>query len=143
MPIKQISVFLDNQQGRLAEVIGTIAAAGINLQALSLAETKDFGMLRLILDDPEKAQQVLKSGGFIVQVTDVIAVEVEDKPGGLSRVLEILTSARMNIEYCYASIERRQNNAIIVLKIESPVPAVDLLKQNHIPLVTQAMLKDL
>lgn len=143
MPIKQISVFLDNQQGRLAEVIGTIAAAGINLQALSLAETKDFGMLRLILDDPEKAQQVLKSGGFIVQVTDVIAVEVEDKPGGLSRVLEILTSARMNIEYCYASIERRENNAIIVLKIENPEPAVDLLKRNRVPLVTQAMLKDL
>lgn len=142
MYIKQISVFLDNKQGRLAEVIKTIADAGINLQALSLAETRDFGMLRLILDDPEKAQQVLKWGGFVVQVTDVIAVEVEDKPGGLSRVLEILNAVGINIEYAYASIERKQNNAIIILRIEDSGPAVDVLKKNRIPLVTQAMRKD-
>ena len=113
--------------GLLAEVIRTIADAGINLQALSLAETRDFGMLRLILDDPEKAQHVLKWGGFVVQVTDVIAVEVEDKPGGLSLVLEILNSGGINIEYAYASIERKQNNAIIILRIEDSGPAIDVL----------------
>src|SRR5690554_1516581 len=102
MKVKQISVFLENKTGRLAAVTDTLAVNGINIRALSIADTSDFGILRLIVDQPDKAYEVLKTGEFTVSVTDVIGVEMPDQPGGLAKVLKELENAEINIEYLYA-----------------------------------------
>lgn len=117
MNVKQISVFLENKKGRLAEVTNIIAKAKINIKALSLAETTDFGIVRIIVDSPDKCLMVLKNKGFVVQETDVIAIEVRDKPGGLNDVLKLLNKYDINIEYIYATIERRSDKAVVIFKI--------------------------
>jgi hypothetical protein len=141
--IKQIAVFLENKKGRLAEVARTLSSAGINIRALSLAETTDFGILRLIVNDPDKAAAELKKSGFVAQVTDVIAVEVEDKPGGLARILDVFNKHDVNIEYMYAFVEKRVSNAIVIFKIDDHEKAHRVLKEAGIPVVTSDVLKNL
>lgn len=99
---KQISVFLENKAGRLAHVTRVLGEAGINIRALSIADTSDFGILRIIVNDPEKAYRILKEADFTVSETEVIAVQVPDSPGGLATVLEQMSDADLNIEYLYA-----------------------------------------
>ncbi|MFH1581440.1 MAG: ACT domain-containing protein, partial [Pseudomonadota bacterium] len=99
MRAEQISVFLENKAGRLAEVSAILAEADVNIRALALADTSDFGVLRLIVNDNQKAIQALKNRGFTVSKTDIVAVEVEDRPGGLNRILDILHRAGINVEY--------------------------------------------
>ena len=106
MKVEQISIFLENKAGRLAEVTRILGKGGINIRALSLADTSDFGILRLIVNDHEKAKQILKDNGFTVGRTEVIAVEVEDRPGGLNSILEILFKANINVEYMYAFVQQ-------------------------------------
>ena len=118
MKVEQISIFLENKAGRLAEVTRVLSEAGINIRALSLADTADFGILRLIVDDNEKAKAVLKKSGFTVGKTDVVAVEVEDRPGGLSRILDILSKENVNVEYMYAFVQRSGDNAIMLFRFE-------------------------
>src|SRR5512140_3318317 len=118
MKVEQISVFLENKSGRLAEVAGVLASAGINIRALSLADTSDFGILRLIVNDTEKAKKVLKENGFTVGKTEVLAVEVADRPGGIAGILNVLNGGGINVEYMYAFVQKNNDNAIIIFRID-------------------------
>lgn len=130
--IKQISVFLENKKGRLSEVTKTIADNGIDIKALTLADTKDFGVLRLIVTEPDKCVKILKESNFVAQETEVIAIEIEDAPGGLSKILELLNSNDVNIEYIYATIEKVKNKAIVIFRIEEKDKAREVLSKNGI-----------
>ena len=117
MAIQQITAFVENQQGKLVEVTKLLAENGIDLRALSIADTKDFGILRVIVNDTEKAYSVLSSNGVIVKTTEVIAVELTDKPGEMSRALAVLDGAGINIEYLYAFISATPGRADLVLRV--------------------------
>jgi len=132
MLVKQISVFLENKSGRLADVTRTLGENHINIRALSLADTSDFGILRLIVDNPASAYQILKNVGFTVSETDVIAVEIDDTPGGLSRILEILNNNSVNVEYLYAFLEKKTTAALVVFRVENIERAIELLLENQI-----------
>jgi hypothetical protein len=119
MEVKQISLFLENKKGRLWEAMDVLAKAKINIRALSIADTSDFGILRLIVPDPEKAKKVLTKSNFTVRENDVIAVGVSDKPGGLAAILKILTDADINVEYMYAFVEKSGEKAVVVLRTDS------------------------
>jgi len=135
MRVEQISVFLENKTGRLAEVTSILGEAGVNIRALSVADTSDFGVLRLIVDDNAKAEKTLKNNGFSVGKTDVVAVEVEDRPGGLHRILEILTSDGINVEYMYSLVTQRNNNAALIFRFDNIDDAVRLLEENGITVI--------
>jgi hypothetical protein len=140
MNIKQISIFLENKKGKLAEVTKLLSNEGINIRALSLAETAEFGVLRLIVNDPDKCVKVLKANEVIAQVTNVIAVEIEDKPGGLNKILEIFNSSEINIEYMYAFIEKQRDNAIVIFRIDDSEKAISALKAKNISVATDEIL---
>jgi len=127
MKVRQISVFLENKHGRLAAVTRLLADHGINIRALSIADTSDFGILRLIVNQPEEAYQALKQQNFAVSMTDVIGVEIPDQPGGLARVLEILGQANINIEYLYAFLGRWLNGALVIFRVEQVDEAIAAL----------------
>ncbi len=118
MKIKQISIFLENRKGRLYEALNVIAHAKINIRALSIADTLEFGILRLIVNDPDKAKKILEKNNFIVRENEVIAVGVMDTPGGLAGVLEALQKADLNVEYIYAFVEKSGEKAVVVLRTE-------------------------
>lgn len=134
--IKQLSVFLENKSGRLVRVAQVLGEAGINIRGLSIADTSDFGILRMIVDRPEKAVEVFKIKGIMATVTDVIAMEVPDQPGGLARVLEYLQEADINIEYLYSFIEKQSANAIIMMRVEKIDEALAVLQKNEVPIVS-------
>jgi len=143
MSVKQISVFLENKKGRLAEVTQTLSREKINIRALSLADTADFGVLRIIVNNPERCLAVLKANSFVAQVTEVIAIEVEDKPGGLARILEVLDQDNVNVEYMYAYVEKTRDNAIVICKIDDRERALQVLEKNGISIVRAEELKNL
>ncbi len=132
MKVEQISIFLENKSGRLAEVAGVLAKAEINIRALSLADTTDFGILRLIVNDTEKAKQVLKDNGFTVGKTEVIGVEVADKPGGLSEILRVMKDHNINVEYMYAFVQKSAGNAVIIFRFDELEKAIDVLRKSGI-----------
>jgi hypothetical protein len=132
MRVEQISIFLENRAGRLAEISRVLGEAGVNIRALSLADTSDFGILRLIVSDNDKAKAALKEHGFTVGKTNVVAVEVEDKPGGLNRILEILSRENINVEYMYAFVHHSGENAVIIFRFDDIDGAVKLLVNNNI-----------
>lgn len=127
MKAEQISVFIENKSGRLAEVTRILGDAEINIRALSLADTSDFGILRLIVNDREKAKAVLKEKGFTVTKTEVVAVEVPDRPGGLYQILRKLDSETINVEYMYAFVERCGENAVIIFRFDETDKAIKIL----------------
>jgi hypothetical protein len=127
MKVKQISVFLENKSGRLAQVTEVLGKNKINIRALSIADTTDFGILRLIVNEPDQAHRVLKEAGFTVSFTDVIAVEVADQPGGLAKVLKLLERAGINIEYLYAFVQKTASAALVVFRVEQLEEAVKVL----------------
>lgn len=135
MKVEQISVFLENKAGRLAEVTNTLATNGINIRALSLADTTDFGILRLIVDNSEKAKSVLKDKGFTVGKTNVVAVEVVDKPGGLNHILDTLGNNGINVEYMYAFVMPGSTNATLIFRFDKTDQAVEILSENNIPII--------
>ena len=128
MKVEQISIFIENKSGRLAEIARVLGNAGINIRALSLADTSDFGILRLIVNDVEHAKQILKDSGFTVSKTEVVAVEVPDRPGGLSAILQALDSALINVEYMYAFVERCGGNAVIIFRFDETDKAIGVLQ---------------
>jgi hypothetical protein len=132
MTIDQISVFVENRPGRLAEVAEILGAAGIDLRAMSIADTADFGILRVIADEPGRALEVLRAAECVVSVTPVLAVSLADRPGSLSRVLRLLADGGVSIEYLYAFITREKGNAYVVLRLEDNERAVALLAANGI-----------
>ena len=128
MKVEQISVFLENKSGRLAEVMRALGNAGINIRALSIADTSDFGILRIIVNDKDKALAVLKEKDFTVSKTEVVAVEVADTPGGLSKILDLLDNQGVNVEYMYAFIERSSDNAVIIFRFDENDKAIKVLQ---------------
>ncbi|WP_298310906.1 ACT domain-containing protein [Propionivibrio sp.] len=118
MIIKQISIFMENTMGRLADVTALLAGAGINLRALSIADTAEFGILRMVADQPDMAVQLLKDAGFTARETDVIGIEVPDRPGELARIMALFRTEGVNIEYLYASLEHQSDKAVIILKVD-------------------------
>lgn len=136
MLVKQISVFLENKSGRLYEVTKILGSEGINISALSIADTTDFGILRLIVSDPEKAEKSLKDNGLAVSCTDVIAIAVSDKPGGLASVLEVLQNESIGIEYMYAFVGKAADEALVILRVEEPQKAVDVLGKSNIKVIS-------
>lgn len=139
--IKQISVFMKNEPGRLSHVTKILAAAGIDIRALTVAETADFGILRLIVDDPDKAYKTLKDKQIAVVEHDVLGVEVEDKPGGLSKIAQLLEEEGINIEYVYAFVTKSHEKAYVVLRLDDIEGGRRLLEENNIKLLTTEDLK--
>ena len=127
MQVEQISIFIENKSGRLAEVTRVLGNQGINIRALSLADTSDFGILRLIVDKTDQAKAALKEQGFTVSKTEVVAVEVPDRPGGLASILQVLDAARVNVEYMYAFVERSGGNAVIIFRFDDSAEAIRVL----------------
>jgi hypothetical protein len=132
MQLKQLSVFLENRTGRLAEVTRTLGDAGVNIRALSVADTSDFGILRLLVDKPKEAVEALNGVGLTVRLTEVVAVEIVDRPGGLATVLSLLQGSSINVEYMYAFMERHRENAILVFRFENQQKAITILQEANI-----------
>ncbi len=136
MKVEQISIFIENKSGRLAEVTHVLGAAGVNIRALSLADTSDFGILRLIVDKTDLAKSVLKEKGFTVNKTEVVAVEVPDRPSGLSGILHVLDEAKVNVEYMYAFVERCGENAVIIFRFDDTEGAIKVLTGRGITILS-------
>lgn len=132
MKVEQISIFIENKSGRLAEITRILGEAYINIRALSLADTSDFGILRLIVNKVEQAKTVLKEKDFTVNKTEVVAVEVPDQPGGLSAILQVLDREQINVEYMYAFVERCGGNAVIIFRFDDIDKAINTLTANGI-----------
>ncbi|MDD2897171.1 MAG: ACT domain-containing protein [Desulfuromonadaceae bacterium] len=143
MKVEQISIFIENKSGRLAEITRILGEAGINIRALSLADTSDFGILRLIVNDGARANTVLKEHGFTVNMTEVVAVEVPDRPGGLSAILQALDGAAINVEYMYAFVERCGGNAIIIFRFDETDKAISTLKSQNFNMLEGSRLYSL
>ncbi len=136
MKVEQISIFIENKSGRLAEVTHVLGVAGVNIRALSLADTSDFGILRLIVDKTDLAKSVLKEKGFTVNKTEVVAVEVPDRPAGLSGILHVLDKAKVNVEYMYAFVERCGENAVIIFRFDDTEGAIKVLTDRGITVLS-------
>jgi hypothetical protein len=135
MKVRQLSVFLENESGRLAEITGALGDAGVNIRAFSLADTSDFGILRVVVSDIERARLTLQAKGFIVRETEVIAIEIEDRPGGLAAILKILGEHGVNVEYMYASLEKSSDNAVVILRPEDVDQAITTLLEHAVTLL--------
>ena len=135
MQIKQISVFLENNAGRLGEVTRVLADANINIRAISIADTADFGILRLIVDKSGEAIDALAKGGFTTRLSDVVAVEIGDTPGSLARVMELFQKSNVNIEYLYASLEGTAGKAVVIFKLENLEQGLKIVADNGLSMV--------
>lgn len=143
MLVKQISVFLENKSGRLAELTRILGDNRIDIRALSIADTTDFGILRLIVNDPEKAEEVLVANGYTVSSTSVIAIAVPDEPGGLAKALEVIASENIGIEYMYAFVGTCMDGAMVILRVENPDLAIEVLISNNIKVLTSKAVYEL
>ncbi len=142
MKIQQLSVFLENKPGRLSSVCSVLAEAGLNLSTLSLADTHQFGILRLIIGDWQRAKAVLEQHGYAVTVTDVLATEVADRPGGLAEILTVTEGAGINVEYMYAFTVKNGENAVLVFRFDQPDRAIEVLQASGINVLAGAALLD-
>lgn len=140
---KQLSVFLENKAGRLAQVTRVLGEASINIRALSIADTSDFGILRIIVNDPLRAYTILKEAGFTVSETEVIAVRVQDTPGGLAAVLEQMSEASLNIAYLYAFLGTSDNDVLVIFKVEDIKKARIAFKEKGIEFLEEKELYQL
>ena len=136
MRVKQIAMFLENRAGRLAEVTGVLAENGINIRALSLADTADFGILRIIVNDTDKATQILKDSGFTVGITEVLVLEVPDHPGGLASTLQVIKDAGLNVEYMYAFAQRSGETGLIIFRFDEVEVAIEALQKAGLRILT-------
>jgi len=138
MTIEQLSVFVENKPGKLVGALEALAAAGLDIRALSLADTSDFGILRIIVDDPALALGVLGDAGYLVKSSDVIPVAVGDRPGGLSSVLRILADMGVNVEYAYAFVAHSHDKAFVILRVDDNDAAANALAQGGVTMLTPA-----
>ena len=136
MIIKQLSVFVENRHGRMLDIAKTLAANDIDISALSLADTSDFGVLRLIVDKPDKAKAALNELGIVVKISDVIAIVMDDAPGGMAQALEVISENGISIEYMYACIGKTSGKALMVLRTEDIDKAEKILDENGFGLVS-------
>ncbi|MBU0481292.1 MAG: amino acid-binding protein [Proteobacteria bacterium] len=124
MQVQQVAVFLENKSGRLAEISHCLAEGGVNIRALSLADTADFGILRLVADNTDKARTILKENGFTVGVTEVVAVAAEDRPGGLDKILQVVSKASLNVEYMYAFTQKSGESGLLLFRFDNQEQAI-------------------
>jgi hypothetical protein len=143
MKINQISVFLDNRKGRLFEVCSLLGKHKINIRALNVAEAEDFGVLRMVVDEPAKALKLLKDSQFVANLTEIVAVEVEDRPGGLAEILRLINLHEINIEYMYGFVEKKSDKALMVFRFDNPDKAIVTLTKNGVKIVTEGDVKTL
>ncbi len=143
MAIKQLTVFVENKQGALVEITDLFASNGIDMRALSIADTQDFGILRVIVNDTESAIRILRNGGHLVQATDVIAVKISDAPGKLSAALHALNVSGINVEYLYAFLARTQRHAYVVLRVADNASATAILEEAGFHMVSEEDIKKL
>ena len=140
MKLKQLSVFLENKPGALSAPCRRLAQAGVNLLTLCLADTREFGILRLVVRDWEKARQTLEAGGWAVRLTEVVAVEVPDRPGGLADLLEVFERARINVEYMYAFSVRAEDRGLLVFRFDDPDAALAALREANVSVMDEVAL---
>ncbi|MBR7142162.1 MAG: ACT domain-containing protein [Clostridia bacterium] len=138
MAIKQLTVFVENKQGALVSITDTLAAHNVNIRALSIAETQDFGILRLIVNDEETAEKTLSEQGYLIKITDVVGVKIGDAPGKLTAALGVLDKAGINMEYLYAFMSRTEKHAYVVLRVEDNTAAEAALEGAGFHLITAA-----
>ena len=143
MAIKQVTVFVENKQGTVASVTDTLSKHNINLRALSIAETQDFGILRLIVNDEEAAGTILKEEGYLIKITDVVGVKISDEAGKLSEALKVLDDNKINMEYLYAFMARTEKHAYVVIRVENNTAAEAALTNAGFKLVTGADIEKL
>ena len=143
MTIKQLTVFVENRQGALVEITDLFAANHIDMRALSIADTQEFGILRVIVNDTNEALRILKAGGYLVQATDVIAVKISDAPGKLSAALHALNIKGINVEYLYAFLARTARHAYVVLRVADNNSAAAVLEDAGFNLVSEEDIKKL
>jgi len=144
MTVKQLSVFVENRPGRLSEITGVLGAAGINIRAISIADTKDFGIMRIILSDTESAEKVLKEHGCIVTKSNVIAVVIDDEPCGMAKVMETLYKDNISVEYMYAAfLNTSENTACLILRVDSNEKAVTALTEKNFKLLSESEMKNI
>jgi len=136
MTIEQLSVFVENKPGRLVEALDALAGADVDLRALSLADTADFGILRVIVDKPSQALKILQDAGYLVKTSEVIAVIVGDKPGGLADVMRVLANAGVDVEYTYAFVAHSHDKAYVILRVNDNSAAIKALADNGISLLS-------
>ena len=137
MSIRQLSVFVENEAGKLQEITDCLQANNIDIRALSVAETQDFGIFRLIVDDIDKAVSALREDGHIVKITDVVGCKLEDKPGGLARIVKVISAIGVNMEYMYAFLGNTPGKAYMVFKVHDPAAATAALSRNGIRLLDE------
>jgi hypothetical protein len=143
MSIKQVSIFVENKPGTLVVITDVLSAAGVDIRAMSIADTRDFGILRLIVSDTERAKNALTESGCIVSVTEVVAVSISDRPGALTDVIRTLSKNGVNIEYMYAFLTSEGHSAYVVLRVADNEAASAILEQNGIALVSEEDIKKL
>ncbi|MDD1752789.1 MAG: ACT domain-containing protein [Methanotrichaceae archaeon] len=137
MEIKQISLFVENKPGRMAKVSKTLSDANVNIRALTIAEAGDFGVIRMVVDDPEKGYKVLKDNGFTVSTTEVLAVEMKDAPGGLYTIVNTLGESSVNVDYAYAFVTAKAQRAMLILRVDDIAKARKALGAKGIKIATR------
>lgn len=137
MLIKQLSIFVENKHGRLAEITRLLKENNIDIRALSIADTRDFGIMRLIVNNPDKAEKVFKDAGCTVSLTEVIAIGIDDKPGGLAVAMDVLYKANISVEYMYAFISRTDDMAYVILRVEENDEAIKALNDAKVKILTK------
>ncbi|MFA5646430.1 MAG: ACT domain-containing protein [Candidatus Ratteibacteria bacterium] len=136
MKVKQISIFLENKAGRLQDALSVLAREKINIRALAIADTSEFGILRIIVTDPDRAVALLTENHFTVRQTEVIAIGVSDQPGGLSGALDILRKADINVEYLYAFVKQSAEKAVVILRVEDVEAGRKILEANQVTVLS-------
>ena len=143
MTIKQLSIFVENKPGRLAEITEELARAQVDIRAVSVSDTTHFGILRIIVDDPDRAHEALKAAGFTVSLTDVIAIGVTDEPGGLAKVVRLLSDEGISVEYVYAFLSRDKLGAYVILRVEDNEKTLELLRRHQVPVLGDKDISEL
>jgi hypothetical protein len=136
MKIKQLSIFLQNRMGSLAKPLEVLTVADVNIRAMCMADTSEFGILRLVVDDPMKGKEALEENNFLVKITDIIGVEMNDSPGGLTSVLDIIKENLIDLEYLYAFSHEKEGKAILLLHADDIDHLIDVLMENNITIVS-------
>lgn len=137
MAIRQISVFVENKPGRLAEITGFLAEGGVSIRAFSIADTTDFGILRLIVSDTQKAAEVLKAAGVAVSITEVVGISIPDITGAFAKVVKVLADAGENVEYAYAFLTPEAGHAYVIVRVDDNAVATAVLQENGIAVIDE------
>ena len=141
--LKQLTVFVENKQGTLVDITDALAVSGVNLRALSIADTENYGIMRCIVSDTEKGVQIMREAGYVARLTDVLAVSVPDQPGGLANVLTLLNAADVSVEYLYSFVRNTGHNAMVIFRLSDNNRGARVLEEGDITLLSQEEVRSL